>query len=231
MPQNKNRRNRPKRKNPRKPKRTVLERPFAPSRELVTVCRTQAVIQAAAADFVVFESRLMSIGGQGFTGSSSANVTTTVVGLADATPYALGRARHFDIEVNGYSYEGTNVTAVNLVFSDTQPSTTITTRALAIAASIGYLHTPIVEVGVQTGMGKFRIPKVSRTARQVVMDGEVVDDRDFVCGLNPLANSNQEVWVALIVTSQAAGIFVTLGLNATIEITTRYKAFSRLPGM
>lgn len=209
----------------------ALERPFKPSVQLELVSRTNGIIQAAAADFVVYESRLMSLAQQGFSGGTAAAPVVSNVGLADATAYALGRAKSFRISVNGSVYEGTNANDINMIFSDTQPSTVITTRALAQAASASYLHTKVQVLGVLTGQSRFRIPTVQTSAKQIVPDLEVSSDRDFICGLNPTAVSTQELWVAIIVTSQAAGLAIALGLQIDIEIITRFKAFSRLPGM
>jgi hypothetical protein len=188
-------------------------------------------MQAAAADFVIYEARLMSLSNQGFSGGTAAAPTVSTVGLADASAYALGRAHGFKFVIDGYTFEGINPLNLNLIFSDTQPSTVITTRALAQAASASYIHTPVTTVGTANGIGKFRFPHVGITTKQIVPDLEVSSDRDFVCGLNPAANANQELWVAVILTSYMPATFVTLGCMINIEMTTRYKAFSRLPGV
>jgi hypothetical protein len=172
----------------------------------------------------------MSLANQVMSGGTS-TVTTSTIGLADSTAYALGRAKSFKLLVSGVSLEPTNTLAIGFIFSDTQPSTVITTRTLAVAAATGYLHTPIQELGIASGMGKFKTRPLVVSARNIVADPSIADDNDFVCTLNPVAaNSVQEVWLAAILTSQATGTLIAAGISITIELTTKYRAFSRLPG-
>jgi len=209
---------------------TGLHKPLASFRNITVVTSTDGQIAGAAASFVVYECRLMSVGNQGFSGGTAAAPTVSTVGLADGTAYALGRAEHFDLEISGVSFEGANIDALNIIFSDTQPSTVITTYALAKAASTSYLHTSVIKAGVATGNAIFKFPKIRVRPDQIVPDLETLSDRDFVATLNPLANSNQEIWCAVILTSQLPATFLTLGVSVNCILTTKVKAFSRLPG-
>jgi len=232
MKSNKSNLNPRKKQNRKKQTNNIVgfERPFPSSKILNLVNTSDGAMQATAASFAVIESRLMSLAQQGFAGGTGVFVTTNT-GLIDASAYALGRALKFKFEASVVSIEGANIDAMTLIVSDTQPSTTITTYALAKAASINYLHTPIRKVAVASGNTAFQL-STSVTPRGIINDPSVDNDRDFVCTLNPAAAvSTQELWAAFIVTGVSAATLLTLGLDLSVTITTQYKAYSRLPGV
>lgn len=207
-----------------------LERPFPTKRRLKCVAITDGAAQAAAASFAVIESRLMSLASLGFSGGTG-TFTTSITGLLDSSAYALGRARKFNIKTSVVSAEATQIDSICLIFADTQPSTVITTYTLARAAAVSYLHTPIKRLPIVSGNSAYNMQVVDITAMQVLGDSSIIDDRDFICTLNPApANSPQEIWAAFIVTSSTGLVNLVTGLSMTIELTVDYEAFSRLPG-
>jgi hypothetical protein len=234
MPKPKNRRTKRSRRrrpnrNPERPS-SGIERPF-PARKSITVITTSdGSLQAAAASFVVAETRLADPTAAGLSGGSGA-FTTASVGISDMTAYALARVKSAMIEVSGSSLESGAVLAINLIFSDTQPSTVITTYALAKAAQIGYLHTPVRKIGINSGNSNFRFAPITVSARRVIGDVIPTTDRDFVTQVNPSHSAPvQEWWAALLVTSVSGATDITNGLDISFTLTQRVEAFSRLIG-
>jgi hypothetical protein len=194
------------------------------------VTTTDGSCQAAAAGFAVIEFRLADPTNAGASGGTG-GFTVASTGIADMAAYALARVRSAKIEVSGASLETGALVSVNLIFSDTQPSTVITTYALAKAASISYMHTPLIKVAVSTGNSAFKFLPVVVNARSVVGDLMPVTDRDFVTVVNPAHTApNQEWWGALVITSVSSGTNLTNGLDVNITVTQEVEAFSRLPG-
>lgn len=232
---NKNIKSKPKNNRKNKPRKnnnnesSGFLRPFPASRLLNLMVKTDGPLQAAA-PFLVVESRLMSLAGQGFLGGTG-TLTTSITGLIDASAYALGRALNFKFEASIVSAEGVQIDAITLILSDTQPSTVITSYALAQSATINYLHTKTRKLGIVSGNPVFQMNNLKTSPRQIVKDNIIADDRDFVCTLFPAAaNAAQELWAAFILTSTTAATNLTTGVDITVTIQTRYKAFSRLPG-
>lgn len=206
-----------------------LLRPFPPSKQLRCVALTDGIAQAAAS-FVVIESRLMSLAQLGFAGGTGP-FTTAITGLLDASAYALARARSFYIKISVVGAEAANIDSICCIFSDTQPSTVITSYPLARAAAVSYLHTPMKRLAVALGNPAYDIPDIKVSAVQILSDPSISDDRDFVCTLNPVAAvSPQELWAAIIVTSTGPLTNLVQGVQMSVTNTVDYEAFSRLPG-
>lgn len=213
-----------------RPYKNILETPFPDKRMIKVVTTSDGSIQAAAAGFAVIEFRLADPTNAGVSGGTGA-FTTATAGIADMSAYALARVRSAKIEYSGASLETGALVSTNMIFSDTQPSTVITTYALAKAAMIGYRHTPIIKVAVSTGNSAFEYPPVTVTARQIIGDVMPTTDRDFVTTVNPAhVAPSQEWWGAVIVTAVSSGTNLTNGLDVNITITQTVEAFSRLVG-
>jgi len=208
----------------------TLERPFPAKRMIKVVTTSDGSVQAAAAGFVVIEARLADPTNAGFSGGTGAfSVNST--GIADMTAYALARVQSIVLECTGTNLDTGAVVAFNFIFSDVQPSTVITTYALAKAAQTSYLHTPIRKLAIASGNSSFKIPPVRVTPRQVIGDIMPTTDRDFVTVVNPSHTApSQEWWVALVCTSVASGTNLTNGMDVNITLTQDVEAFSRLVG-
>lgn len=206
-----------------------LERPYPPKKMIKIVTTSDGPAQAAA-PFLVLDFRLMDFTNSILVGGTGAFVSATT-GLADMSAYALGRTILARIKVSGSSYEGVQVDSINIVFSDTQVSTTVATFAQAKAAALSGLHTPIRKIPTVTGNPAFILPPIKVAPLKIVGDEMVLADRDFVTTVNPVAAApNQEIWGAIIVTSTNAATNLVLGLDLSYTITTTVEAFSRLPG-
>lgn len=207
-----------------------LERPY-PSKKMIKVVTTSdGTAQAAAASFCVLDFRLMDFTNSILAGGTGAFINATT-GLTDMSAYALGRSVLSRVKVSGSSYEGVNIDSINIVFSDTQVSTTVATFAQAKAAALSGLHTPIRKIPTTTGNPAFSLPMIKVSPLKILGDEMVLADRDFVTTVNPVAAApNQEVWGAIIVTATNAATNLVLGLDISFMITTTVEAFSRLPG-
>ncbi len=215
---------------PRQRLKGPLLRTYPVSKMIKVTTTTDGSAQAAAAGFCVLEARLGDPTDAGFSGGTG-GLSTATTGIADMAAYALARVRSAIIEISGASLETGAVVGVNLIFSDTQPSTVITTYALAKAAALTYLHTPLKKVAVSTGNSAFKYAPVRVTAREVIGDIMPETDRDFVTVVNPSHTApNQEWWTALIVTSVSSGTNLTNGLDLNLTVTQNVEAFSRLIG-
>jgi len=207
-----------------------LDHPFPQEKMIVVITTSDGAAQAAAAPFAVIEARLADPTNSGFSGGSGAFVVATA-GILDMAAYALARVKTATVMVSGTSNDPGAVCAISLIFSDTQPSTVITTFALAKAAQIGYLSTPVRKIAVSTGNSAFQIPPITLTARQVIGDIMPYSDRDFVTTVNPAHSAPvQEWWTACVVTSVNAATNLTNGLDLSITVTSRVEAASRLIG-
>jgi len=207
-----------------------LERPFPVKRVIKVITTSDGSAQAVAAGFAVIEARMADPTNSGFGGGTGAFVVATT-GISDMASYALARVLTATVEVSGANLDTGAVIACSLMFSDTQPSTVITTFALAKAAQVGYLHMPVKKVAVSTGNAAFRFPPITVTARQVIGDVMPTTDRDFVTVVNPAHSAPvQEWWAALVVTSPSAVTNLTNGLDVSLTVTSRVEAFSRLVG-
>jgi len=145
--------------------------------------------------------------------------------------YALSRVKRITVELVGTSLEAGAVQSVNVIFSDTQPSTVITSYALARAAQISYLHTPVRKIGVNVGNSTFKIIPITTTPAKIIGDKMPNTDRDFVTQINPSHSAPvQEVWTAVVLTSANSSTNITNGLDITFTITAQVEAFSRLVG-
>jgi hypothetical protein len=205
-----------------------LIREFPPTKEIVSVVNIDGAAQDTANTFVVCDFRLMDFSVSTMAGGTGA-FTAAYTGIADMTAYALGRARSFEIDLDGTSAEGTNLLTVGLAFSDTQISTVATTNALAHSSMISGLHIKPFKLSTTTGQPRFNVRKFRLTPEQIVGDRMVQFDRDFVSTINPAhVAPNQELWGALIVATTGANL--TLGCFVNCVITTRVHASSRLPG-
>jgi len=207
-----------------------LERPFPSKKNIKVITTSDGSAQAVAAGFVVIECRMADPTNAGFGGGTGA-FTVATAGILDMSAYALARVKSSTIEVSGSSNETAAIVAANLIFSDTQPSTVITTYALAKAAQVGYMHTPIRKIAVLTGNSAFRFPPITVSARNVIGDLMPTTDRDFVTQVNPSHSAPvQEWWCALIATSVSAATNLTNGLELSMTNTQDLEAFSRLVG-
>lgn len=227
-----------KNKNERRPKRRLrneklkrgLERPY-PVRKMIRVVTTSdGSAQAAAAGYAVIEARCADPVNAGF-GGGTGTFTVATTGILDMAAYALARVRSVTVEVSGSSNETGAIVAACMIFADTQPSTVITSFALAKAAQISYLHTPIKKIAVLSGNSAFRISPITIRARRVIGDVIPATDRDFVTLVNPSHTApSQQWWCAYIVTSIASGTNLTNGLELSLTMTQKVEAFSRLIG-
>jgi len=207
-----------------------IERPFPPSRTIKVITTTDGSIQDTANPFVIVESRLADPTAAGFSGGSGAFVIART-GILDMAAYALARVRRVTVEFSGSSLEPNAIINVNMIFSDTQPSTIITSFALAKSGAINFLHTPLRKIAVVSGNSAFRMTPVSITARQVIGDIMPITDRDFVTAVNPIHSAPvQEWWVGVIVTAVNGALNVINGLDVNLTITQEVEAFSRLIG-
>lgn len=207
-----------------------LENPFPTRKIIKVVTTTDGSAQAAAASFCVLEARLADPTNAGFSGGTG-GLTVATAGIADMAAYALARVRSATVEVSGASLETGALVSANLIFSDVQPSTVVTTYALAKAAAISYYHTPLRKIAVSTGNSAFRFSPVTVTAQKVIGDVMPTTDRDFVTVVNPAHTApSQEWWCALIVTSVGAATNLTNGLDVNLTVTQMVEAFSRLVG-
>ncbi len=194
------------------------------------VTTSDGSIQAAAAGFAVVEFRLADPTNAGCSGGTG-SFTTATAGIADMAAYALARVKSARIELTGSSLETGAVISYNIIFADTQPSTVITTYALAKAASVGYYHTPINKVAVISGNSKFTIPPFVVKPEDVIGDIMPTTDRDFVTVVNPSHTApSQEWWGAILVMSVGSGTNLTNGMDVSLTITQTVEAFSRLVG-
>jgi len=209
-----------------------LERPFPDRRMIKVITTTDGSAQNSAAGYAVIECRLADPTNTGFAnGVGTGTFTIATAGIADMAAYSLARVRSATVEVSGTSNDTSAVIACNLIFSDTQPSTVITTFALAKAAQINYFHTPIRKIAIAAGNSAFRFAPCTVSARQVIGDVMPITDRDFVTVVNPSHSAPvQEWWCALVVTSIASGTNLTNGLEVSLTVTQLVEAFSRLVG-
>jgi hypothetical protein len=207
-----------------------LERAYPYKKMIKIITTSDGPVQAALASFAVINFRLMDFTNSILAGGTGAFLSATT-GLADMTAYALGRTVLCKIKITGSSYEGVNIDSINVVFSDTQVSTTVATFAQAKAAAISGLHTPIKKIPTTTGNPAFSLPKIKIAPYTVLGDTMVLTDRDFVTTVNPVAVApNQEIWGAIIVTATNAATNLVLGLDVSFTIISTVEAFSRLPG-
>ncbi len=183
----------------------------------------------AAASFVVVETPLNGPSILGLSGGTGA-YTNVVSGLADFTPYALGRVLRVSAKVNLNSFETVNDLSAVIFFSDTQPSTVITTYATAMSASTNYILSRSVLMGNANGMSRGGPMYLSATCRRILRDGMISFDRDFVAILNPVpAPPNQELWMGIIVLHALAAGTIAMGCSVRAEISLELHGFSRLP--
>jgi len=209
-----------------------LERPF-PNRKMIKVITTSdGSAQNTAAGYAVIECDLADPTNAGFaSGVGTGAFTVATSGISDMASYALARVKSVTIEVSGTSNDTSAVIACDLIFSDTRPSTGITSFALAKSAQINFLHTPIRKIAIAAGNSAFRFRPITVSARQVIGDIMPTTDRDFVTVVNPSHTApNQTWWCALIVTSIATGTNLTNGLEVSLTVTQKVEAFSRLIG-
>jgi len=191
--------------------------------------KTVGQIVLATSPFVICEARLMDPNNAGMSGGTGV-LTTIATGLLDFSPYALGRITHVTTKIRLSSFENTQVLHAVAFFSDTQPSTVITTYGLALSACTNYLQSRQVILGTVSGQSKSSPMTLSSTTRRIVRDPIVSDDRDFVCTLNPApAAPNQELWLGLVVFNSITTINIANGCAIDLETTLSMKGFSRLP--
>ncbi len=185
----------------------------------------------ATSPFVVCETPLNGPSLFAMTGGTGA-INNVVTGLGTYTPFALGRVLRIACVVNLSSFESVQDLQAVLIFSDTQPSTVITTYSLACGASRNYMSSRCATMGINSGQSKSGPLFLNSTCRRILCDQMIADDRDFVATLNPApVPPNQELWMALILFNSVAATNITFGCSLNAEFTFLLHGFSRLPGM
>jgi len=183
----------------------------------------------AANPFLIAEMRLMDPTTPALTGGAGP-VTSVSTGLADFSAFALCRVKHIAVRLKMNSYEGTQNLHAVCFFSDTQPSTVITTYLLSITAATNYLMSKEVDMGVASGQSKSGPIAISASTKQILRDNMVLNDRDFVCTINPAHIApNQQLWFGLVLYNAITTTNIVNGVSITLEASLRVHGFSRLP--
>jgi len=187
-----------------------------PLHEIVNYGFWDRVVVAGAASFVVRDYRMNSVWQPvvgGATGTLSAYNSS-------AFRYAIYRALRYALKIQVTCNESFGVSC-GVVFSDTQPSTVITTYALALKSLMSSNTGLRGTLGYSTGPGKF----VSKLVKTYIAD--VVGDPlnyyasdNYVATLGtpliavPVAGTNpaQTVWASFVVVSDGPGQNLTNGV-------------------
>jgi len=192
------------------------------------VVKTVGQLVDVANNFVVAEARLLAPSNPAMSGGTGI-FTTVLTGLLDFSPYALGRVNYITTKVMLNTFEATNNLHAVCFFSDTQPTTVITTYALALSASTNYLQSVQTIMGVAAGDSKSGTMTLRSSTKRILRDNMISDDRDFVATLNPIPSPpNQEVWLGIVLFNTTA-LNIASGVSVDVETVLRLKAFSRLP--
>jgi len=205
------------------PKSLGLGGPFTPDE--VVRCRYFERIQVAAASpFLVIDFRMNSVWQPRVGGA-----TGTASGYAGSViRYASNRVFDFRMTTRVTSNEPAISVSFAMIFSDTQPSTVITTYQQALTAFGSTFSYNRGTVGQTTGMSRYVSPSVKMSPGQVVGDLSMVfSDRDFAAPSG--ANPNQAVWVSFIAISEIVGINLTNGVFLDYDVEMRTLFFSVLP--
>lgn len=199
------------------------------SRLSTPVCtKTTGTAVNPLTNFIVVESRLNDLSNFTTTGGTGGFQDSTT-GLGDLTPYALGRTYGSSTTATIVNLEPAIPVGARFIYSDSQPSSLGSTYLAVLAETLNYLHSEEVSVGVASGMSKSEPMQVISSHRKIVEDAEIMDDKDFVSVLRPVAAPPaQLVWQALLLYTLTGANF-TVGVAVDIETVTTAKGFSRLP--
>jgi len=209
--------------NSRIPKSLMGNSPFPPS-ELINLSYDEpTLVLQGAVSYVVREFRLNSaydfdplLGGGTMSGYASA-----------IARYALYHVEHTWIKYTAVSNESSTGTPITfgLIYRDTQPSTTITSYALAQSAlgqapSSGYNM-----VGTSLGNSVYRSPTYSINPGDIIgkpLTYQAEQGYDGSATTNPV----QVIWCAIIVLAPTAVINLTNGLIVSLNVRLRTRFYS-----
>jgi len=202
--------------NPRIPRNLMVNCPVAPRKITTLHCHTgPQLIQAALATFAVYEFAINNV----YSGFGLLPAPNCQFYNSYSTMYNRNRVLNFECSYDVMCNEPALPLCFGLIFRDAQPSTTITTRQLAIDALEAPFSSKGQCVGQSTGMSVFRSVNYSLHPGSVVGDTlSYMADADYAASSG--AAPPQIVWGAFILYS-AAGGFLTNG--AFMDMSAAFK--------
>jgi hypothetical protein len=202
-----------------------IKRPFLNG---IVTTKNVGTLTNPLTNFVCAEAQVNNLASFTMTGGTG-TISNSTSGLLDFTPYALGRVNHVHVSAEFSNLEPALPIAGAIFYSDTQPSTIISTRLLALLANTNFIASRAFYLGAINGESNSGKVNLSTDMLRIVQDTEVLNDRDFISVLNPTpAAPNQVVWLGVVIYTITGANF-TVGATMDLTSTVRVKAFSRLP--
>jgi len=203
------------------PRNLLRAAPFPVQMVRTMVCNTGPLVQQSAlASFIVYEFRINDV----YSSFPALPLPNCFYYTPLSQIYARNRVRKFRCKYTVTSNEPALPVYTGLIFRDTQPSTVVTTRQLAIDALEVSPSSGPQNVGTTAGMSIFRSPTFTIHPGAVVGDVlAYMSDIDYAASSG--AAPPQLVWGAFIVISAAAGV-LTNGVFVDIfcEYVTQFSS-------